>query len=151
MAVWRAQLTAPMGRAADHPEWIVQPYMILEIIDTLAEIEADAVARARARGIPEHQAFHVTLGNNVGYYGPHEHTLRSRRGRPDRFFSGCQAGKYVMGIESDGVIKGCPSLPTAPYVGGNVRTLSLEEIWESGEAIRFTRDRTRDDLASCLG
>ncbi|MCX4241571.1 radical SAM/SPASM domain-containing protein [Paraliomyxa miuraensis] len=152
VAVWRAQLTAPMGRAADRPEWIVQPYMIMGIIDTLAEIEADAVARAQQSGTPPHKAFHVTLGNNMGYYGPHEHMLRSRPDRADRFFSGCQAGQYVMGIESDGVIKGCPSLPTAPYVGGNVRELSLEEIWESGEAMKFTRDRTREELwGFCAG
>lgn len=146
VAVWRAQLTAPMGRAADHPEWIVQPYMILEIIDTLAELQAEAAARAQARGIPEEAAFRITLGNNVGYYGPHEHVLRSRPGRPDRFFAGCQAGQYVMGIESDGTVKGCPSLPTAPYVGGNVRTLDLADIWRSGEAMMFTRDRTREEL-----
>ena len=154
--VWRCQLTAPMGRAADHPEWILQPYMVLDVIDALAEIQAHAGERARTRGVPEERAFHVTLGNNLGYYGPHEHVLRSRPGRPDRFFAGCQAGQYVMGIESDGTIKGCPSLPTAPYVGGNVRTLSLEEIWraegEQGPAMTFTRDRTREELwGFCAG
>ncbi len=152
VAVWRCQLTAPMGRAADHPEWIVQPYMVLDIIDTLAAIQADAAARARARA-ESTPAFRVALGNNLGYYGPHEHGLRSRPGEPDRFFAGCQAGKYVMGIESDGTVKGCPSLPTAPYAGGNVRTLSLAEIWAAGEAMKFTRERTREELwgfcASC--
>lgn len=153
--VWRCQLTAPMGRAADHPEWILQPYMILDVIEALAAIERDAGARARARGVA--QAFRVTLGNNLGYYGPHEHLLRSRPGRADRYFTGCQAGQYVMGIESDGTVKGCPSLPTAPYVGGNVRTLRLEDVWAAeapGTApMRFARDRTRDELwgfcASC--
>jgi len=150
--VWRCQLTAPMGRAADHPEWILQPFMILDVIDALAEIQARAAENARARGIPETQAFRVALGNNLGYYGPHEHMLRSRPGQADRYFAGCQAGKYVMGIESDGTVKGCPSLPTAPYVGGNVRTLSLAEIWESGEAMKFTRDRTREELwGFCAG
>lgn len=156
VAVWRCQLTAPMGRAADHPEWILQPYMVLDVIDSLAAIQARAGERARARGVPEARAFHVTLGNNLGYYGPHEHELRSRPGRPDRFFAGCQAGQYVMGIESDGTVKGCPSLPTAPYVGGNVRTLSLADIWradgEQGQAMTFTRDRTREELwGFCAG
>jgi radical SAM protein with 4Fe4S-binding SPASM domain len=145
--VWRGQLTAPMGRAADHPEWIVEPYMVLDIIDTLAQIQADAAARARARGLTEMQAFRVTLGNNLGYYGPHEHRLRARPDRENRFFSGCQAGVYVMGIESDGTIKGCPSLPTAPYVGGNVRDRSLAEIWYAGESpISFARERGSDEL-----
>ncbi len=34
-----------------------------------------------------------------------------------------------MGIESDGTVKGCPTLPTAEYAGGNVRDLSIERIW----------------------
>jgi radical SAM protein with 4Fe4S-binding SPASM domain len=149
--VWRCQLTAPMGRAADHPEWILQPWMILDVIDSLAAIQASASERARERGASAARAFRVTLGNNLGYYGPHEHVLRSRPG-VDRYFTGCQAGQYVMGIESDGTVKGCPSLPTAPYVGGNVRTLALEEIWASGEAMKFTRERTREELwGFCAG
>ena len=150
--VWRCQLTAPMGRAADHPEWILQPFMVLDVIDALAEIQARAAEKARARGVPEARAFRVALGNNLGYYGPHEHVLRSRPGQADRYFAGCQAGKYVMGIESDGTVKGCPSLPTAPYVGGNVRTLGLEDIWAFAEAMKFTRERTREELwGFCAG
>jgi radical SAM protein with 4Fe4S-binding SPASM domain len=61
-------------------------------------------------------------------------------------WGGCKAGINVIGIESDGVVKGCPSLPTTPYAGGNVRALSLEQIWEHAEAIRFTRDREIDEL-----
>ena len=65
------------------------------------------------------------VGNNIGYYGPHELTLRSRPGGQEAHWRGCRAGINVIGIESDGEVKGCPSLPTAPYVGGNVRDLSL--------------------------
>ena len=114
------------------------------LASSIASPASPASERARARGLPkafgaagdEHEgppemgrAFHVALGNNLGYYGPHEQVLRGRPGRPDRYFAGCQAGQYVMGIESDGTVKGCPSLPTAPYAGGNVRTLGLHEIW----------------------
>jgi radical SAM protein with 4Fe4S-binding SPASM domain len=146
--VWRGQLTAPMGRAADHPEWIIEPYMVLDIIDTLARIQADAAERARARGLSELESFRITLGNNLGYYGPHEHRLRGRPDRENRYFSGCQAGVHVMGIESDGTIKGCPSLPTAPYVGGNVRELSLADIWRGSESspIAFVRERDQGEL-----
>lgn len=146
VAVWRAQLTAAMGRAGDHPDWILQPYMVLDVIDTLAEIQNQALERARAKGLPPGRGFHVALGNNLGYFGPHESLLRSRPGKEARHFSGCQAGQYVMGIESDGTIKGCPSLPTAPYTGGNVRTMTLEDIWRHGEAMKFTRDRTVEEL-----
>jgi radical SAM protein with 4Fe4S-binding SPASM domain len=146
VAVWRAQLTAPMGRAADEPDWILQPWMILEVIDTLAEIQRDCLEDARLRNIPAERAFHVRLGNNMGYYGPHEKLLRTRPGSNDAHWQSCGAGKFVMGIESDGTIKGCPSLPTGPYAGGNVRELSLEQIWEHSEVIAFTRNRDESEL-----
>jgi len=146
VAVWRAQLTAPMGRAADEPDWILQPYMILEVIDTLAEIQHACLADAAARGVPAERAFHVRLGNNMGYYGPHEQLLRARPGARDGHWQSCGAGKFVMGIESDGTIKGCPSLPTGPYAGGNVREMSLEQIWENSEVIAFARNRDESEL-----
>ncbi len=145
VAVWRAQMTAPMGRAADRPDWLLEPYMILEVIDTLAAIQTWARARAAARGLPWEQAFHVRLGNNLGYFGPHETALRSRPGAAETYWQGCAAGKFVMGIESDGTIKGCPSLPTAPYTGGNVKTTSLEQIWQADE-IAFARTRGTSEL-----
>ncbi len=144
--VWRPQLTVPMGRAADHPEWILQPWMVLDVIDTLAALQVEAITDARARGVPPGRAFSVRAANNVGYFGPHEQLLRSRPGGEEAWWSGCSAGKHVLGIESDGVVKGCPSLPTAPYVGGNVRDLSLEEIWASAPELAFTRDRGTEDL-----
>ena len=52
----------------------------------------------------------------------------------------------TLGIEANGDIKGCPSLPTADYVGGNVRDASLRDIWERAAPLRFTRERTVDDL-----
>lgn len=146
VAVWRAQMTAPMGRAADRPDWLLEPYMIMEVIDTLAEIQRWAVQRATERGQARERAFHVRLGNNLGYFGPHETLLRSRPGSPESYWQGCSAGKFVMGIESDGTIKGCPSLPTAPYTGGNVRTAALEDIWAHAEQISFARDRGTSEL-----
>lgn len=143
--IWRAQMTAPMGAAADRPEWILQPYHMLEVLDTLAEIQVEALEDAHAKNIPIERAFRIAVGNNLGYYGPHEQLLRSRPNH-ERYWQGCQAGKYVMGIESDGKIKGCPSLPTAPYIGGNVRDLSLEDIWNNTAELKFTRDRGTSEL-----
>ncbi len=99
-------------------------------------------AEPSTRGVP----FNVSISNNVGYFGPHEVTLRSRPGSNEAHWRGCRAGVDVIGLESDGTVKGCPSLPTAAYAGGNVRDLSLAEIWEHAEAIRFARDRSIDEL-----
>lgn len=144
--VWRPQLTVPMGRAADHPEWILEPYMVLDVIDTLAAIQIEAMQAAREHDVALDRAFHIQLGNNVGYYGPHEELLRSRPGQTATYWQGCQAGRYTLGIESDGNVKACPSLPSAPYVGGNVLELSLEHIWSHTEEIAFARTRTSDEL-----
>ena len=140
---WQVQLTGPLGRAADHPEWILEPHRVVDVIDTLASIQLEAVERARVTGgVP----FNVVPNNNVGYFGPHEQLLRSRPGGADTHYEGCMAGVYVLGIESDGTVKGCPTLPTLEYGGGNVRELSIEHLWEHSERIRFARDRGLDEL-----
>ncbi|HEX3580668.1 MAG TPA: SPASM domain-containing protein, partial [Thermoanaerobaculia bacterium] len=68
-------------------------------------------------------------------------------------WQGCSAGHTGLGIEADGTIKGCPSLATNPYAGGNVREMTIDEIWNTTAALRFARDRSTADLwgfcASC--
>jgi radical SAM protein with 4Fe4S-binding SPASM domain len=159
--VWRPQLTVPMGRAADHPEWILQPWMVLDVIDTLAALQVEAITHARANDIPPSRAFHILAANNVGYFGPHEQLLRSRPGGNEAWWSGCNAGKYVLGIESDGVVKGCPSLQSSHYVQGNARTHALGALWDAPGPMQYTRTRTVNDLwgfcrtcpfaSACLG
>ncbi len=130
VATWQVQLTGPMGRAADRPEWLLQPYQMLDLVPRLAAI-AERLKRAGCR---------IHAANNLGYFGPHESALRAA------YWQGCQAGRFVLGIEADGAIKGCPSLPTAPYSGGNIRERPLREIWTDTAALRFIRDRRRDEL-----
>ena len=154
LRAWRIQITVPMGRAADHPEWILEPWQVVELIDRFAALQLEIAEEAQAAGLDPRRMLDLQLGNNVGYYGPHEILLRSRPGRNASYWSGCQAGRYTLGIESDGTVKGCPSLPTAPYVGGNVRDLSLADIWHNTPELQFVRTRTTDELwgfcATCV-
>src|SRR5688500_13289608 len=83
-------------------------------------------------------------GNNVGYFGPVETKLRGTL--PRGHMVSCGAGKWGLGIEADGTIKGCPSLNTANWAGGNIREHRLAEIWERAAPLRYNRDRTVDDL-----
>ena len=55
-------------------------------------------------------------------------------------------GLAVIGSESDGTVKGCPSLPTAPYTGGNVKDLELADIWKHADALNFARKDRLDEL-----
>jgi radical SAM protein with 4Fe4S-binding SPASM domain len=144
--IWRCQLTVPMGRAADRPEWILEPWRVLQVIDDLAELQIEYALEAREAGLEPRKMFNILISNNLGYYGPHEVLLRSSPGTFENYWRGCQAGRFTIGIESDGKIKACPSLPTAPYVGGNVRDMSLEDIWFDTPELNFVETRTTDEL-----
>ncbi len=133
---WQVQLTAPLGRAADRPEMLLQPYDLLDLMPRIAAV--------KKRGLEE--GLLLMPGNNLGYFGPEEGLLRSLRPEHGDHWAGCQAGKYVMGIESDGAIKGCPSLQTTTYVGGHARDRSIASIWDETPELGFARARTRDDL-----
>jgi len=125
---WQIQLTVPMGNAADQAEILLQPYELLDLYPMLATV----AQRAYQEGVQ------VQPGNNIGYYGPYERLLRGRgKGDEWTFWQGCAAGLSTLGIEADGAIKGCPSLPTAAYTGGNIRERSLHDIVASAEELRF--------------
>ncbi len=127
---WQVQVTGPMGRAADRPEWLLQPSDMLDLLPRLAAV----AERARAADMT------INAGNNLGYFGPYEHLIRLEH------WKGCAAGRHVLGIESNGDVKGCPSLPSAPYVGGNLRRQSLREIWEQSAELAFARERETEEL-----
>jgi radical SAM protein with 4Fe4S-binding SPASM domain len=138
---WKVQLTVPMGRAADRPDWIIAPWQVVDIIDTLALLQRE-LADHRVDGYP----FAIYPGNTLGYYGPHELALRSQPGGYESHWIGCRAGINVIAVESDGTVKGCPSLPTEPYRAGNVRDMTLEEIWQASDAMAFARNRGTSEL-----
>ncbi|NUP05579.1 MAG: radical SAM protein [Polyangiaceae bacterium] len=140
--VWQVQLTGPLGRAADRAEWLLDPWEVVPVIDTLAAIQLESQAAWDGTGIP----FNVLANNNLGYFGPHEQLVRSRPLGGDAHWSGCPAGIFTMGIESDGTVKACPTLPTEPYDGGNVRDMTIEGLWQMSQVIRFARDRTLEEL-----
>jgi len=147
---WQIQLTAPLGRAADRPELLLQPWELIDVVPRVAAL--------KRRGLVD--GLVIMPGNNLGYFGPEEALLRSPREGMHDHFGGCQAGRFVLGIEADGAVKGCPSLQPA-YIGGSVTDRPLAELWARSPELGFTRRRTVDDLwgfcrtcpfaATCLG
>ncbi len=126
---WQIQLTVPMGNAADNADILLQPYELLDLYPMLARVSK----RASREGV------RMQPGNNIGYYGPYERLMRGG-GNEWGFWQGCGAGLSTLGLEADGAVKGCPSLPTAAYTGGNIRNRSLREIVEQTEELRFNLD-----------
>ncbi len=133
---WQVQITVPMGRAADRPGLLLQPWDLLDLLPRIAAIKE----RAREDGVL------VMPGNNLGYFGPEEAVLRSPLAHQRDCFQGCMAGRFVLGIESGGAIKGCLSLQSDSYVGGNVREQSIAEIWRDSRRLRFTRTPEVENL-----
>ncbi len=138
---WQIQLTVASGRVADDPALLLEPYQMLEVVPSVARL----VPRAGELGV------RIWPGNNLGYYGPHESLLRGAL--PLRRKGSCGAGRFSLGIESNGGIKACPSLPVSEYLGGNVRDDRLQDIWERAEPLRFARESRTTELwgycASC--
>jgi radical SAM protein with 4Fe4S-binding SPASM domain len=114
---WQVQLTVPMGNAVDNADLLLQPYQLAGLIPRLAELSQ----RGDQLGLA------LIAGNNIGYFGPYEHILR-RHGDAMGHWTGCTAGNTALGVESDGTIKGCPSLPTNDFAAGNIKNAPLDHI-----------------------
>jgi Y-X(10)_GDL-associated radical SAM protein len=132
---WQIQLTVAMGNAVDNDHLLLQPYRLLHLMPLLAELYTEGASRGLL----------MAVGNNIGYFGPYEHLWRGF-GDEHIHWTGCSAGHTVLALEADGTVKGCPSLATVGFAGGNVRDLRLEQIWATSPEIHFGRLRSVDDL-----
>lgn len=137
---WQVQLTVAMGRAADNHQLLMQPYQMNQLMPLLAELYRIGLAGGLL----------VQPGNNIGYFGPYEALLRGS-GDSAMHWAGCFAGRNTLGIESDGTIKGCPSLPTRAYAGGNIRESSIAQLWASAPELSFSRTSRRTELWGFCG
>lgn len=136
---WQIQLGNPMGAMAEHPELVIEPEALLWFVPQIAKLRGDDVARPV-----------VCPGDNIGYYGSCERALRDQGARV-AWWIGCRAGCGVVGIESNGNIKGCLSLPSARHSEdlfheGNLREASLAELWEAPDAFSYNRGFTVEQL-----
>ena len=135
VSAWQIQFTMAHGNAADHAEILLQPYMLPEVFVALDRL-AD---RCREEKIV------LWPANNMGYFGPYEQKLRWAEFKGGHW-SGCQAGIAAIGIESNGQIKGCPSLGGPTNLGGSWREHGLRALWERAPEIIHMRHRTHRDM-----
>ncbi len=129
---WQLQFGTPTGNMSDHPELVILPEDVLTAVPLIAKMSQDSL-------MPR-----VYPGHDVGYFGEPEAPLRAGTTAAIPFWTGCPAGCSVMGIESNGNIKGCLSLPSErngveAFVEGNVRQRPLEEIWKDRSKFAYNR------------
>jgi radical SAM protein with 4Fe4S-binding SPASM domain len=129
IGAWQYCLTVPMGNAADNADVLLQPYELLELYPVLAEIAEQA----------DREGIVMASGNNIGYYGPYDQLLLRRGIDANVYYTGCEAGVTSLGIEADGKIKGCPSLPSHAYTGANIKDVSLAEIMAYTPALQINK------------
>lgn len=124
--VWQLQLANPMGNFSDNREQQIS----MENIKRLTHF----IKKKR-----EEFRMAIYTGDNIGYYDVYEKDIRGLPGDIN-YWSGCQAGLTVVGIDSVGNIKGCESLYDDSFIEGNLRTESLATIWNKERNFSYNRN-----------
>lgn len=138
--VWQVQLALPLGRLLRiQYDYLIDPSDIPDLQTKLA-------------GFIQDGRIAIAVGDNIGYYGPFEPLLRGSLAGRANFWRGCLAGIRVVGIRSNGDVKGCPSFPPA-FVSGNIREEPFSEIWNDEKRFiyntRWREDQLEGACARC--
>jgi len=132
---WQIQIAVPIGR---FPK---------EFILSKEEFYAVALFIAAMKKRYSVKELAVMGAHSIGY---HSQLIRNTMVSP--VWKGCQAGISVLGIQSNGDIKGCLSLPDS-FIEGNIRQRQVADIWNDPHAFPYSRSCSESDLkdqcASC--
>jgi len=123
--IWRIQMTTATGRMRGRAQAVLSLANYPKLIDKLFELKAAGDIL-------------VDVGENIGYYGCKGTALND--GMP---YFGCYAGTRIAGIESNGDVKGCLSMPEE-FVEGNIRSSSFTAIWEKPGGFAYNRAFTKE-------
>jgi radical SAM protein with 4Fe4S-binding SPASM domain len=118
---WQLQLTMPLGRCGR--DLALVPSQVRQVVDFIVD---------DSRRLPRYGA------DNIGWMSSCEPVLRSVARPTDRVFLGCQAGLQVVGLTSEGTVRGCLSMPPA-FDEGNLRARSLRDIWQDPSGFAYNR------------
>ena len=120
VGAWQIQTTTPQGR--------MKKELALTDRDYYSMAEFIAEHRQKYKNI-----INILEADCVGYYSKLSPMMAMER------WKGCQAGLRVIGIESDGGIKGCLSLHGEDYIEGRIRERNLKEIWNDKNNFKYNR------------
>ncbi|MFZ1682503.1 MAG: radical SAM protein [Candidatus Zixiibacteriota bacterium] len=122
---WRIQMTTTTGRMKCMSDMVLSLPNYGRLIDKIIELR-------------KMDGLKIDPGENIGYFGCKGTDLID-----GGIYLGCYAGLRVAGIESDGTVKGCLSMPEE-FVEGNIRDSSFTEIWNRPTAFAYNRQFTKD-------
>ncbi len=126
--LWQVQVVNSFGRAGKLKEEMILDYQqYAELVKFIHSSQQ------------EHKAgtlkMNVMPADSIGYC----HEL-AQNIWGDMDWCGCNAGRYVIGIKSDGDVVGCLSLQHDDFIAGNVRERKLADIWNDDEAFHYNRN-----------
>ncbi len=124
---WQIQCVEDFGRANQNPELQITADKLYTMYKSVLKFQQD-------------QKMKIDIADNIGHFTSLEPYVRTHP------FRGCPAGKWNIGIEADGKIRGCLSIRNDENVVGDIRQRSLKEIWEDSETFKIFRERTPDKL-----
>jgi len=84
--------------------------------------------------------FTIVGSHNLGYYSAHIPNLSLYSE-----WNGCVAGKEVLGIQSDGWVKGCLAL-SDDFIEDNIRDRSIKDIWNDPNSFAYARRFEKENL-----
>lgn len=131
---WQIQITHAWGRAG----------VDMQIRPEDAWYVHDFIVEKKTRGAYPR----VFAGDDIGYYTEHEYLIRDANQLGKKgpgWWLGCYAGVLAVGIESNGNVKGCLSMPPM-FVEGNIRERSFHDIWHDRSAFAYNRHHSLDVL-----
>ncbi len=125
---WQIQEAIPIGRCPREMVLSDREYYSLGLL----------IASLR-KGYFSHKIF-IRGAHNFGFYSKYIPMLGSSTD-----WKGCWAGKRILGIQSDGGIKGCLTL-SDDFIEGNIRDKDILEIWHDPNTFLYNRNFKMDDL-----
>ena len=137
VSVWQLQLVNPMGNMLHSDEKMINTKKIRKITSFIREKNKD-------------RTMVVIAADSIGYFDENEVYIRGTRS-PLCYWTGCQAGTASIFIDSVGNVKGCGSLYSDVFIEGNVRSSTLQAIWNDPSAFAYNRHYTPDLLEGKCG
>lgn len=115
--VWQIQMAKPNGRMKK--EDVLSEEQYYKLAEKIVELRKTYEDKIK-----------IIEADCIGYYSKLSPGLDMQQ------WSGCQCGIQTLSIESNGNVKGCPNMIT---VEGNIRELSLKEIWNDHSKFSYNR------------
>ncbi len=111
---WQIQIGSPYGRMHENLGLSELEYYIVGIFIALAQHRI------------KRKAFEVFGMHDIGYYSD---VIPQSVNISKYDWNGCPAGKYVMGIRSNGMVTGCLSIYNDDFLEADLRKKSVKDIW----------------------